>query len=118
MRNIKMLEISSVTGGCICDAKKGTFDNGNSSLAECASECTKFYNSVSKPNNNRFYTGIAGIGVVVIAGAYLLSKMQGEVKFNLGGIHFSLGGINFGGEAAEEAAGGLGGGVIGIPGGK
>ena len=118
MRNIIMLEANSVTGGCTCDAKKGTFENGNSSLAECASECTKFYNNVSKPHDGRFYTCVAGIGAAVIAGAYLLSKMKGEVHFNLGGIHFSLGGISFGGGAVGGLGGGLGGGAIGVPGGK
>ena len=109
MRNITMLETNSITGGCMCNAKKCTFDSGNSTLSECAKFCGDLCTANDKTSNSRFYTGVIIISTAAVAGLYLLSKMKGELHFNLGGIN--LGGINFGGGAGGN--GGCGNGDVG-----
>lgn len=91
MRNITMLETNSMTGGCICDAKKCTFNSGNSTLSECAKFCDDLCTANDKTSNSRFYTGVIIISTAAVAGLYLLSKMKGELHFNLGGINFGGG---------------------------
>ena len=76
MRNIAMFEISSITGGCTCDAKKGIFETKGSSfsLFDCAKVCGDLFNISNNASNGRFYTGVIVISTAVVASMYFLSR--------------------------------------------